>query len=292
MKNKYIYNLILALGFLATFSSCKKEYETIESIDQRKIQEYITKNNLTVTKDPSGFYYQVLDPGTGDVLANKDSVLFTFSYKSLENGSSYYTFPDYSNAGTYLGYLASPSYPSAFRTALTGLKYGAKVRIIIPSYLAFGKNGSTSFNVPSNEIIDCQLSTFTEKHQVDLDDRIIREFLAAKNLTATKDVSRVYYITNQTGSGTDAITSASTLKLNYTGRLLNGTVFDSSTDGKFSSTLANLIKGWGKIVPKYTKGAKFRVIIPSDLAYGTAGYGQIPANSVLDFDIEIVDVTN
>ncbi len=66
---KYIYAL---LGVILIFNSCKKEYESIEDIDDAKIQAYIKSNNLPAVKDPSGFYYQVLDPGTGGAMLNKD----------------------------------------------------------------------------------------------------------------------------------------------------------------------------------------------------------------------------
>jgi FKBP-type peptidyl-prolyl cis-trans isomerase FkpA len=74
--------------------------------------------------------------------------------------------------------------------------------------------------------------------------------------------------------------------------LLSGTVFDSSTDGKFTSTLGGLVLGWRKVVPKITKGGKMRMLIPSGLGYGTATTGSVPANSVLDFDLEVDSVGN
>lgn len=46
------------------------------------------------------------------------------------------------------------------------------------------------------------------------------------------------------------------------------------------------------MIPKFKVGTKFRMVIPSDLAYGRSGSGTIPPNAVLDFDIEIVSVTN
>jgi len=90
-----------------------------------------------------------------------------------------------------------------------------------------------------------------------------------------------------------AIDLGPTLKAKYTGRTLDGTSFDSNTDGTFSTILLQVISGW-EVLTKFTKGAKVRIFIPSSEGYGTTGSstGTIPPNACLDFDIEIVDVTN
>ncbi len=86
---------------------------------------------------------------------------------------------------------------------------------------------------------------------------------------------------------------SSTLVLNYTGRLSDGTVFDTNVAGTFTGTLAGFIKGWGAVIPgKLTAGGKIRLLIPSDLAYGKTGSGAIPPNAILDFDVEIISSTN
>lgn len=282
-KKLSLYSLAL-LGMLVLFNSCKKEYETIQSIDDAKIQAYIKKNNLTVTKDPSGFYFQVTDPGTGVPLLDKDSVLYNLNIKSLE-GTNFYTTANFSNEGTYLGYLV----PASYRAALTGLKSGAKVKVILPSYLAYGKNGTAL--VPSNEIIVSELNVYPQIKQWQLDDKIISDFLVAKNITAIKSPSRVYYKVNQIGTG-EAVDIASTITVKYQGRLLTGSIFDQSIgDATLVSPLSSLIKGW-QVLLGMQKGAKARIFIPSDQGYGLNTQVGIPKSSCLDFDIEIVDVKN
>ena len=271
------------MGILILFSSCKKEYESIQSIDDAKIQAYIKQNNLTMTKDASGFYYQVLSAGTGIPLVYKDSVFYTVSLKSL-TGTSYYSTGTYNVEGNYFGYLA----PEAYRTALTGKNHGATVRVILPSYLAYGKNGTAT--VPSNEIIVAEISTRQETTQWQIDDAFIKTFLTANNITALKSLSRVYYKINTAGNG-NVVNAGSTVEVKYTGRLLNGTVFETSGDTAYSSPILDFIKGW-QVLIGMTAGTKVRLFIPSDLAYGTSASSTIPANSILDFDVEIVSVTN
>lgn len=276
---KYIYAL---LGVILIFSSCKKEYDSIEDIDEAKIQAYIKNNNIPAVKDPSGAYIQVLDAGTGDVMLNKDSVFYTVVVKSL-SGTVYYTPTAFSNTGNYLGYVN----PEAYRAGLHAIKRGGKVRVIVPSYLAYGKNGNGP--VPSNEVIVAELTTYSETKQWQIDDRLINEFLTAKGLTATKHPSRVYYIISQVGTGTE-VNEFSTITATYSGRYLTGTEFDQRAG--YVTTLGTTVPGWRKVLVGLKKGTKVRIFIPSDLGYGPAGYQTIPGNSVLDFDIELTDVTD
>ncbi len=279
-------NILALITVMVLFNSCEKEYESIESIDDAKIKAYIQKNNIPAVKDPSGFYYQILEPGTGGPLLNKDSVFYTSVVKSL-TGTTYYSPKEFSNEGTYLGYVT----PVAYRTAMYTINRGGKVRVIVPSYLAFGKNGSGV--VPANEVVVSDISVFLESKQWQLDERIILNFIAAKGLTGfTKHPSRVYQNITTVGTG-DKITPLSTITVKYKGRLLNGTVFDESGTTDLVNALSDLIPGWRKVLVGVGKGTKMRILIPSDLAYGLrTDQPTIPSNSVLDFDIEIVDVSN
>jgi len=296
---KKLSGFTLALvGLTVLFSSCKKDYESIQSVDAKKITDYIAKNNLTtMVEDPNktGYYYQILTPGTGDTFTNPDSVLYNGEVKGLENGSVYLTTNKNGNLGTYVGYsntLNGATIP-AIRDVILKLKPGGTARIILPSYLAFGKNGNDASGIPSNENIDLYITTYPEKVQVTRDENLISAFVAKSGLTMTRDASGVYYAISAVGTGTEVISLTSTITANYTGRYLDGSTFDSSTDGTFSGTLSTLIAGWGKILPgKLISGGKVRIVIPSALGYGTAGSGSVPANACLDFDIEITNVTN
>jgi FKBP-type peptidyl-prolyl cis-trans isomerase FkpA len=294
-----LFTLLLAT---VIFSSCKKEYDTAQTIDDAAIKAYISKNNLTQMIPDSaktGFYYQVTNPTDGTLFLNQDSVLYDITVRSMQSGSTYLQSPVNGNLGTYVGYLngffqsslsTSITYNiPALRTAALHLKPGGTARILLPSYLGFGRNGAGP--IPSNENLDFTLKTYPYRKQWLFDDAKIQSYLTAKALTATKDPSRIYYIVNTVGTG-DAVNGIeSTVNIKYTGRTLDGVSFDSNADG-YSSTLTGLIRAWQIMIPKFKVGTKFRMLIPSDLAYGTSGSGTIPPNSVLDFDIEIVSVTN
>ena len=94
--------------------------------------------------------------------------------------------------------------------------------------------------------------------------------------------------------GTGATPSATdTVVTNYTGKLINGQVFDSSVQRGEPATFPvnGVIPGWTEALQKMKVGSKWELVIPSDLAYGERGAGQaIAPNSVLVFDIELLDI--
>ena len=85
------------------------------------------------------------------------------------------------------------------------------------------------------------------------------------------------------------------LSVHYKGTLLNGTMFDSSynrgTPFQFPLGMGRVIQGWDQGVKGMKVGGKRKLVIPPDLAYGTAGVpGAIPPNSTLVFEVELLDV--
>ncbi|MGO1070939.1 FKBP-type peptidyl-prolyl cis-trans isomerase [Lysobacter sp. CA199] len=87
--------------------------------------------------------------------------------------------------------------------------------------------------------------------------------------------------------------ASDTVRVNYVGRLLDGSKFESTydTDHPAEFVLAQVMPGWTEGVQLMTPGAKFRFWVPASLAYGERGMaGQIEPNSVLDFEIELLEI--
>ena len=122
------------------------------------------------------------------------------------------------------------------------------------------------------------------------DDKLIREYLATHNLTAQKSASGLYYIISVPGD-TQKPGLNSQIVIHYKGYLLNGTEFDSSYAGSAPTfPMANLIAGWREGLQLFGKGGKGTLFIPSGLGYGTSALPGIPANSVLIFDIHLINI--
>ncbi|NDW10268.1 FKBP-type peptidyl-prolyl cis-trans isomerase [Dysgonomonas sp. 520] len=83
------------------------------------------------------------------------------------------------------------------------------------------------------------------------------------------------------------------VKVHYHGTLINGAVFDSSVDRGEPATfgVTQVISGWVEALQLMPVGSKWRLFIPSNLAYGESGAGQmIEPNSTLIFDVELLDI--
>lgn len=101
----------------------------------------------------------------------------------------------------------------------------------------------------------------------------------------------MYQVLNE-GTGKKP-TAADTVECHYEGRLIDGTVFDSSYKRGESATfpLNGVIAGWTEGVQLMSEGAKYRFFIPYQLAYGERGAGQaIPPFAALVFDVELIKV--
>tara|TARA_R110002111_G_scaffold40640_1_gene75891 strand:+ start:649 stop:1323 length:675 start_codon:yes stop_codon:yes gene_type:complete len=88
-------------------------------------------------------------------------------------------------------------------------------------------------------------------------------------------------------------TSEDKVVAHYTGKLLDGTVFDSSHERGEPATfpVSGVIKGWQEALPMMKEGSKWQLVIPASLAYGDRGVGQlIGPNETLMFDIELVSI--
>ncbi|HEY8397166.1 MAG TPA: FKBP-type peptidyl-prolyl cis-trans isomerase [Flavihumibacter sp.] len=116
----------------------------------------------------------------------------------------------------------------------------------------------------------------------------ILKYVQDHQMNAVKDEnSGVYYEIIDPGTGgTPNLNSQIFIK--YEGRLLNGNIFDEQSDpSRTGWQLRTLIPGWQVVIPKIRKGGKVKMIIPSALAYGCRANGNIPANSILYFYVEL-----
>jgi FKBP-type peptidyl-prolyl cis-trans isomerase FkpA len=145
----------------------------------------------------------------------------------------------------------------------------------------------------------CKKESFNAAKQATIDETKIQAYIAANHLTVTKDPSGIYYQIIQESAGTThpSIADSDTVQVSYTGRLLNGTAFDSEavTLLPLSSVVTGFQYGMQLITANgSTPYSRIMMIIPSALGYGsvaqTGGSTPIPANSVLIFTVDLIGI--
>ncbi len=130
------------------------------------------------------------------------------------------------------------------------------------------------------------LSYSCKNDQDQIDRRIIEDYIVANALNAGElDDTGLFFVIYKEG-GTQHPTINSTVKVNYVGKLVNGTRFDANDALEFK--LSSVIAGWQLGIPIIGEGGKIKLIIPSSLGYGSSSTGKIPANSVLVFDVDLI----
>ncbi|MDE6076103.1 MAG: FKBP-type peptidyl-prolyl cis-trans isomerase [Muribaculaceae bacterium] len=121
-------------------------------------------------------------------------------------------------------------------------------------------------------------------------DKFLAENLKNENVKSTP--SGLQYVVEKEGDGAQP-TAEDEVTVHYTGKLLDGSVFDSSVSRGEPATfpLNRVIPGWTEGVQLMKEGAKYTFFIPSDLAYGPQGVqGVIPPHSTLIFEVELIKV--
>jgi FKBP-type peptidyl-prolyl cis-trans isomerase FklB len=114
---------------------------------------------------------------------------------------------------------------------------------------------------------------------------------AKKNSNVKTLPSGLQYEVLKAGSG-EKPTPTSKVTTHYHGTLTDGTIFDSSVERKepASFPVNGVIKGWQEALPMMNVGSKWKIYVPSALAYGARAVGKIPANSILIFEIELLSI--
>jgi FKBP-type peptidyl-prolyl cis-trans isomerase FkpA len=120
----------------------------------------------------------------------------------------------------------------------------------------------------------------------------LNAYCAGNGITPTVDPSGLFYQILDPGTGATASVNSKVF-ITYTGKLVNGTIFDQQSNSSLTGwVLSKLIEGWRVGIPKIKVGGHILLDVPSSIGYGCEGYGAIPANSILFFDVTLVDIQN
>ena len=302
----------LVMLFAIGLTACRKDknYPDIKEYDQQQIANYIAVNGITgMLKDTSGHskgtdttgtWYKILNVGTGPAVDYPDEISYVYTLRSFD-GKFIATDTVINHFDGLLGHTAPNGLILAIRNIL---RYkGGKMRVLIPSHIAYGVNGSGSGSstvanarIGGNQCLDYTIELINDQGKYD--DMVIQNYITANNLTGyVRSADSLWYKILKTGTGAHPDIN-STVTANYTGQLLNHTFFDNSyvsTTYPFND-LSLLTSGFREGLEMTSVGSVISMIVPSRLAYGGGGSASgavtIPANACIRFEVTVTAITN
>ena len=283
-----LLNVLLFGTLFVSLSSCLSKVTLEDDIilqqNETKIQQYISAKKLTTQKASNGVYYVITKSNpSGRQTVLGDTVRLHYVIKTLsDNGvdsssiSRNQPFTFFNNGGN----------TNIFLKMLPYMREGEQATFILPSTLAAG---SQKFpNLTENSPIRVDISFYKSySEEADID-----AYLLKNKITITeKTTEGVRYIRNK--EGVSDLVAGKIAKIKYTGKYLNGKVFDTNV-GKTDSlsytigATTGLVKGFLVGINKMKLGEKATFIFASSLGYGRTGNNTIPPETPLIFDVEIV----
>jgi FKBP-type peptidyl-prolyl cis-trans isomerase FkpA len=291
---------LLAPAAMVLFSSCK------ENTDFEGF-----------TRAENGLHYKFYNQNENGVKAKEGDMLnIRWIFALQKNDSVIFDSKNASQDGSGFAEIrvAKPTFKGSFEDALMMMSKGDSASFIVRADSFFIKTNrmnelpkwvnSGDYLKASFKIRDIRGSKEVEeeqKKQMEKQEAMIKEFqakeqpsldkyLADNNVKAKPTASGLYYIETKKGSGGNP-KSSDLVKVHYTGKLLDGTKFDSSVDRGEPAEfpLDRVIPGWTEGLQLMKKGGKAMLIIPSSLGYGPNGSGAIPPYSPLVFEVELID---
>lgn len=286
-------------------------------------------NQSKVKKTPNGFEYTVIKEGDGVLPKVGEILAFNFTMKDSKDSVWQETYKNGLPAAVMIADTSAEKTENGMVQMFRKLSKGDSVKVEMPVKKFFGdivgspvpptidSTLKISYFIAVTEVTDrekymAKQKEVMEKKQTEQfgkDTVAIDKYLAGKAITAQKTESGVRYVITQPGTGANAATGQS-VKVNYTGYLLDGKYFDTSVKATaqekglydqrrepyapFDLVIdrSNVIKGWHDALKTMNKGSKATFYIPSTLGYGPQRASEIIGeNSILVFDIEMLDIT-
>ncbi|MCW3101999.1 MAG: Peptidylprolyl isomerase [Bacteroidetes bacterium] len=311
MTNSFSKKLALAaVGTVVAFTACEKSDHP--GYDKSETGLY----SKFYTHDEKGVI-----PKEGDVMqvmlavkTDKDSVLFdSKDPKVNRQGAPYVEFP-----------LMKSEFGGSFEEALSTMAVGDSASFMvsidsmykgkeIPPFL---KKGSMLVydvklqKITTKEVVEKERQKQMEEQQIMMETRkneegkVLAKYLEDNKITVKPTESGLYFIEKTKGKGQHP-KDGEKVMVNYTGRLLDGTVFDTNSKEEAQKanifderrpyepvefTVGGLVPGMNEALKMMSPGSKATIVLPSSLAYGERGGGPIPPYSPMVFEVEVLSI--
>ncbi|MFH0999753.1 MAG: FKBP-type peptidyl-prolyl cis-trans isomerase [Bacteroidota bacterium] len=283
-KWKFIFFLFLIVSYLFTACSYFNKYPGY-------------------SKAESGLLYKFHNKKDGKKANIGDFITVEIKYQSNEDSLTFEN-----NGNIFSMEMIMPVYAGDINEALAMMSQGDSATFVIRAD-SFLLNNAHLVRLPdfiddrSRIIFDVKLHKIQSPQELELERELeftealkkesdaIQEYLANNNYQTKALNSGLYFIELKKGRGISAVDKQ--VSVHYTGKFLDGSVFDSSySRGKpieFNVGSGQVIRGWDEGIAKMRKGGKALLLIPSKLGYGS-GRGLIPPYTPLLFEVELIDV--
>lgn len=263
--------------------------------------------NIKYKKSDKGVRYSILKSNKGARIKLDDVVFLQIKYSTDKDSA---LFDSWKVGGPLTLKVTKSTFKGDLMDALTLLTVSDSAAFLFNSDSMFAK----TFNMPMPEfvkpgsdlkfLVKIQRVTTEEvlkadeikiQKDKDMEEKVLVDnYISENKLTVQTSASGLKYIISTPGTGAQA-EAGKTVKVHYTGKLLNGTKFDSSLDRnepiEFVLGKGMVIPGWDEGIALLKEGGKAFLIIPSNIAYGSRGAGGvIPPFTPLTFEVELVSV--
>lgn len=319
MKTKVMMTAALAAALLAAPACAKKDAAKADAADAEaakaeepappkldpaklaadnevKSEKFLAGNAARegVKTTPSGLQYMVLSEGPAEGYSPKaDDIVVVHYVGTLTDGAEFDSSVRRGAAAKFPLNQVIPGWTEGVQM----MSEGDRFRFFIPPELAYGEEGSPGAIGPNEALIfDVELIRVSSPER---NIAAAQKFLAENGKKAgvkTTASGLQYEVLAEGAAGGRSPTDANKVSVHYEGRLIGGSVFDSSYDRgePIEFPLANVIAGWTEGVQLMSEGDKFRFFIPPALGYGERGTpgGPIGPNEALIFDVELLKVVD
>ncbi len=262
-----------------------------------KSEKFLADNakRAGVKSTPSGLQYEILAEGPATGAAPKATDLVDVHYVgTLTDGVEF----DSSRARGAAARFPLNQVIPGWTEGVQLMSEGDRFRFYVPPALAYGEQGTPGGPIGANEalIFDVELLKVSSPER---NSAAASKFLAVNAAKAGVKATASglqYQVLTEGKAGGKQPTDANKVSVHYEGRLLDGTVFDSSyaRGEPIEFPLAAVIPGWTEGVQLMSEGDKFRLFIPPALGYAERGTpdGTIGPNEALVFDVELLKVVD
>lgn len=258
-------------------------------------------------KSDKGVRYSILTANKGERIKFNDVVFFHIKYTTASDSL---LFDSWTMGGPLSIKITKPAFKGDLMDAMVLLTANDSAAFLFNADSMFAK----TFNMPLPEFIkpgsDLKFTVKVQRvttedvlkadeikvqKEKDMEEiTLIDNYIKENKLTVQTSSTGLKYVISNPGTGAQA-EAGKTVRVHYTGKLLNGTKFDSSLDRndplEFLLGKGMVIPGWDEGIALLKEGGKALLIIPSRLAYGSRGAGGvIPPFSPLTFEVELVSV--